>query len=127
MVTALVDTILESSGPSSCVQELHNTFLTILGAASSSDLPGSSECIYFIPISSLSEVVPLVSSFSDLDPCPVGHLSGSVPLNPPGWWQAVFLLFHFLVCFLSCLLVSVDKYLHCNLQQLAGIHSSEAL
>ena len=127
MVAALIGTVLESPGPSPSVQELGNNFLTPAGIHPSSDLPGSSECIYFIPISSLSEVVPLVSSFSDLDPCPVGHLSGSVPLNPPGWWQAVFLLFHFLVCFLSCLLVSVDKYLHCNLQQLAGIHSSEAL
>ena len=87
MVAALIGTVLESPGPSPSVQELGNNFLTPAGIHPSSDLPGSSECIDFIPISSLGEVVPLVDSFSDLGLSPTGHLSGSVLIDPPGWWQ----------------------------------------
>ena len=67
MAAALFGTIFEPPSPSSSILELGNNF------HSSSDLPGGSECIDFIPISSLGEAVPLVRSFSDHGPlweCP---------------------------------------------------------
>jgi len=87
MVAALVGTALESPGPSPSIQELGNNFLMAGGTCSFGDLPGGSEDIDFIPISNLGEAVPFVF-LSDLGPGLVGHLSGSVPIDPPGWWQA---------------------------------------
>ena len=84
MVAALVGIFLQSPGPSSFTRELGNNSLTTGGTRSSSDLPGGSEHIDFVPLSSLGEVAPLVGFFSNLGPGPLGHLSGSVPIDPSG-------------------------------------------
>lgn len=88
MVAALVGTIFESPGSSLSFQELGKNFLTHWDTCSSSDQPGNIELIDFILIYSQGEVFLLVLSFSDLSPSPVGHLSGSVLINPPRQQQA---------------------------------------
>ena len=128
MFAALVGTILESPSPFPSVQKLGNNFLTTGGTCSSSGLPGSSECIDFIPILSLGKVVsrqgvPFLTSAPTQRDTSLGvflsiHQGGS---------KQICILFHFLFHLSFFLLASVHKYLLCNLQQLAGIHSSEAL